>query len=350
MAKSLISNPPYNLKWTAPPFAIMQTRFNEYGVAPNSNANYAFIASALSMVDDKVAMILPNGVLTTNGEESAVRNSMIEANVIEAVILLPNSMFESTSISTCIIVFNKHKETQKIEFVDLRQRYVEEVRDQKGQFGGTSHTNRTYHKTVNVIPDDVMQEVIDAIKEQKDITEFCRAASLDEVRKNEYILTPSRYIEFQGREETHRNFEDIARDYNWIVKQKNMVKLTVNESLAKSLGLYETFLMMQNQPDVSKSFEIVGQKVEKETFMTISKNAAEFKIENRNKDYLPEILILFLHTWKQHIMYLNNEENRILAEFRDALLPELMSGKIDLSTDSTNGEQNDSRRTNQRKQ
>lgn len=333
MAKSLVSNPPYNMKWTAPPFAIMQPRFNEYGVAPNSNANYAFITSALSMADDKVAMILPNGVLTISGEEAIIRNCMIEANVIEAVILLPNSMFESTSIATCIVVFNKHKETWKIEFVDLRQRYVEEVRDQNGQFGGTSHTKRTYHKTVNVISDEVMQDVVDAIRGRKDIPEFCKAASLDEVRKNEYILTPSRYIEFQEHEESHRSFEDIARDYNRIVRQMNMVKLTVNESLAKSLGLYETFLLMQNQPDVSKSFEIVGQKVEKEIFMTISKNAAEFKIENRNKEYLPEMLALFLTTWKQHIMYLNNEQNRILAEFRDALLLDLMSGKIDLTAD-----------------
>ena len=47
------------------------------------------------------------------------------------------------------------------------------------------------------------------------------------------------------------------------------------------------------------------------------------------KDKVPEILLIFLNMWKQHIMYLNNEENKVLAEFRDALLPDLMSGKIE---------------------
>lgn len=67
----------------------------------------------------------------------------------------------------------------------------------------------------------------------------------------------------------------------------------------------------------------------------MSKNAAEFKVENRSKEKMPEILIIFLTMWKQHIMYLNNEENKVLAEFRDALLPDLMSGKIQVNTEET---------------
>jgi hypothetical protein len=86
---------------------------------------------------------------------------------------------------------------------------------------------------------------------------------------------------------------------------------------------------MKRDDGVSDSFSVVGCKAEKESFITMSKKATEFKIQNRSKDKLPEILMIFLTMWKQHIMYLNNEENRILAEFRDALLPDLMSGKIE---------------------
>lgn len=95
--------------------------------------------------------------------------------------------------------------------------------------------------------------------------------------------------------------------------------------------------MMKNQPDVSDAFAAVGQKAEKENFISLSKNAAEFKVENKSKERFPEILSLFLQMWKQHIMYLNNEENRTLAEFRDALLPDLMSGKINLNRNDDNG-------------
>ena len=72
------------------------------------------------------------------------------------------------------------------------------------------------------------------------------------------------------------------------------------------------------------------KKIEKEKFISITKNAGEFKFENGSKDRASTILMSILQIWKQHIMYLNNEENRYLIELRDALLPDLMSGKIEL--------------------
>lgn len=330
MGKSLVSNPPYNLKWTAPIFAQMQPRFALYDVPPNSNANFAFVLTALDWIDEKAAFLLPNGILSTdNPQEAEIRKRLIENNLIEAVISLPDKMFESTSIATCVLVLNKNKKTMKIEMVDMRQEYAEDQRDQNGQFGGASHENRTYHKTVKVLTDEGMAKAIKSIKEHENIPEFCKAASIEEIRDAGYTLVPSRYIEFQERDERHRDYADIAADYNRIVAAKNALKLTVNESLAKSLGLYETFLMMKQEGSVSDSFSIVGCKAEKESFITMSKNAAEFKIENKSKDKIPEILMIFLTMWKQHIMYLNNEENKVLAEFRDALLPDLMSGKVE---------------------
>ena len=330
MGKSLVSNPPYNLKWIIPPFAQIQPRFSNFNVPPASNANFAFILTGLNLIDDKMAFLLPNAVLSTDTtEEKEIRKTLIEDNLLEAVILLPDKMFESTSIATCILLFNKHKKTRNVEMIDMRQSYLEEQRDQNGQFGGASHENRTYHKTVKVIDDVSMQKAIESILEQRNIPEFSKSATIDEIRKADYILTPSRYIEFQEQDNVHRSYEDITKDYNRIITEKNALKLTVNESLAKSLGLYETFLMMKQEGSISDSFSVVGCKAEKESFITMSKNAAEFKIENKCKDKVPEILLIFLNMWKQHIMYLNNEENKVLAEFRDALLPDLMSGKID---------------------
>ena len=308
MGKSLVSNPPYNLKWDIPLFAQIQSRFSDFVVPPASNANFAFILTGLDLIDDKMAFLLPNAVLTTDvTEEKEIRKALIEGNLLEAVILLPDKMFESTSIATCILLFNKHKKTRNVEMIDMRQTYLEEQRDQNGQFGGASHENRTYHKTVKVLTDEGMAKAIKAIEEHANIPEFCKAASIEEIRDKKFTLVPSRYIEFQERDERHRDYADIVADYNRIVAAKNALKLTVNESLAKSLGLYEVFVMMKNQPDITDSFAIVGQKAEKESFIQLSKNAAEFKIENKSKEQFPEILSLFLQMWKQHIMYMNNE-------------------------------------------
>jgi len=339
MGKSLVSNPPYNLRWSIPPFAQIQPRFFNYGIPPESNANFAFILTGLEQIDDKAAFLLPQNILSSDvKEEREIRQGLIEDNLLEAVISLPDKMFESTSIACCVLLFSKNKKTRSIEMIDLRQSYKEVQRDQNGQFGGASHENRTYHKTVKIIDDETMQKAINCITEQKSIPEFSKSATIEEVRTAGYVLTPSRYIELQERENPHRAYEDITRDYNKIIAEKNSLKLTVNESLAKSLGLYETFLMMGRKDDISDTFSVVGCKAEKEAFITMSKNAAEFKIENRSKDKFPEILTMFLTMWKQHIMYLNNEENKILAEFRDALLPDLMSGKIQIGANESGRE------------
>lgn len=331
MGKSLVSNPPYNMKWSAPLFAQIQPRFY-YGVPPESNANFAFVLSGLDMIDDKAAFILPNGVLSSgDADEKAIKRALIEQNVIDAIIILPDKMFESTSIGTCIVLFNKNKKTRTIEMIDMRSCYEEEVRDQNGQFGGSSHENRTYHKTVKVITDEQMNRAIKAISERSDEPGFSKSVGIEEVKKQDFVLTPSRYIDFETKEDKHRPFEEIAADYNRLVRAQNAIKITVNESLAKTLGLYDTIYLMENAPDLSDSFAIVGCKAEKEQFVTLSKNAAEFKIENRSKERIPEMILLFVNMWKQHIMYLNNEQNIILAEFRDALLNDLMSGKIDVS-------------------
>lgn len=78
------------------------------------------------------------------------------------------------------------------------------------------------------------------------------------------------------------------------------------------------------------SLETVVDELERQGYFTASKKKNEIKFENNSKEQLSSVLIMILQNWKQHIYYLNKEENRYLAELRDALLPELMGGKIDL--------------------
>lgn len=327
MGVSLVSNPPYNMRWVPPDLVGFMPQYTGWTIPPSSNANYAFILNAISMINDKAVFLLPNGALTSSTkEEKAIRRELCEANLISAIIALPDSMFESTSIPVCIIVLQKNKQTQKIEMVDMRLEYEQEVRDQNGQYGGASHTGRTYHKTVNVLTDEIMEKAIHAIEHFETIKGYCVSVSLDSVRKQEYVLTPSRYIEQADVVEKHRSFEDIAADYNRIINQKNDIKIRMNRTAAKRLG-YDC--MDRDKVDLSKSFAVVGQKIQKEDFITFSASDG-IQISISTKETIHPLVIDFLNHWKQYIMYLNNEENRLLAEFRDALLPELMNGRIEL--------------------
>lgn len=331
MKKSLISNPPYNMKWSLPPFAPLQPRFCECELPPERNANYAFVLTALSMVTDKAVFLLPCGVLTTDDkQEKEIRKYLIEKNLIEAVITCPGKMFESTSIPTCIIVFNKKKTTTNITFVDMTNTYETEQREQRGQFGGASHEKRVYKKEVMVFSDEQMQKAIDCIADQSDTPEFSKTVTQHTVSKNDYLLTPRRYIDSEEQEMKHREFADIVADINRIVSEKNACKLTINESLAKVIG-FDATLYAENQEESGLNELLVqlgAEQLIKQNYFTTSKKKNEIKFENNSKDLLSSILIMILNNWKQHIYYLNNEHNRYLAELRDALLPGLMNGEI----------------------
>lgn len=331
MAISLISNPPYNLRWKAPQLAGFLPQYAGYEIPPDSNANMAFILSALNWIEDRAVILLPNGVLTSNQkQEQSIRRQLISQNLLLAVINLPGNMFESTSIPTCLLVFDKHKETRRIAMIDLTDKCDEEVRNQRGQFGGAPHEGRTYHKTVKVVSDSIINKCTELINNGKDEEGFCRWVSPEEI--TDWNLTPKKYFEVKT-EFVHRAFADIASDYNRIIAQKNSIQIKMNKTAAKRLG-YDC--MAGDKPDLTESFVIVGQKADKEKNITFSANDG-ITIMVSTKDGIHPLILDFLNHWKQMIMYLNNEENRVLAEFRDALLPDLMSGRIDVRKAESEG-------------
>jgi hypothetical protein len=314
------------MRWKPPALAGFMPKYSGYTIPPEQNANYAFILSGLELADSRAVFLLPNSVLSSGIKaEQEIRQQLIQQNLLLAVITLPSNMFESTNIPTCLLIFDKRKDTRKIAMMDLKEHCKEEVRDQRGQFGGNSHTGRTYHKTVNVIPDDVMDKCVDLLKSKQDEPNLCKWIMPEEIAKLDYNLAPRRCLE-TSTEKKHRSFEDIANDYNRIIGQKNAIKICMNRTAAKRLG-YDC--MDRERPDLTDSFGIVGQKAMKEDNISFT-NSDGIKITISTKDGIHPLILDFLNHWKQMIMYLNNEENRYLAEFRDALLPELMSGKIEV--------------------
>ena len=327
MAISLISNPPYNLRWKAPQLAGFLPQYAGYTIPPDSNANMAFVLSALNWIDNRAVVLLPNNVLSSSQkQEQSIRQELIRQNLLLAVITLPGDMFESTSIPTCLLIFDKHKETRRIAMIDLSDKCDEEVRDQRGQFGGASHEGRTYHKTVKVISDSIISKCTELINNGKDEEGFCRWVSPEEIP--DWNLTPKKYFEVKT-EFVHRAFADIASDYNRIIAQKNSIQIKMNKTAAKRLG-YDC--MAGDKPDLTESFAVVGQKADKEKNITFSADDG-ITIRVSTKDGIHPLILDFLNHWRQMIVYLNNEENRYLAEFRDALLPDLMSGKIEVKDD-----------------
>lgn len=331
-ADCCISNPPYNIKWEPPIFGVLNKRYR-YGVPSAINANFAFILAAIQAAENAV-LILPNSVLESDiNAEKEIRENLIEENIIDSIILNPDNMFESTSIGTCLFSAKKNKQTATVEIVDARKTYTEEIRLQNGQFGNSSHTGRTYQKCIKIYSPENINSIISAIENRRNRSEFSAAVTKRDLKEKGYSLSPSKHIAFEYKEPTHRSYSDIIRELNAAIKEKNSCKMVINETLAKALGLDIALFKreMASDAESEKLMEkLSGEKLIKSDYITFTKNKGEFILKANDPERLPELFMIALMMWKQHIAECNNRENILLAEYRDALLPDLMSGKIKL--------------------
>ena len=326
-----ISNPPYNIKWEPPTPLENDTRFPI--TPPASNANYAFIFDVFSKTDKSI-FILPNSVLESKIELEC-RKWLIDNDYIETVIVNPDKMFEVTGISTCILILNKNKKNKgKVNLIYSFENCVIEERKQNGQYGSKAHTNRTYKKKYNVYSDENIKKILNAIENQEEIKEFSVVKTNEEIANKKYRLSPSIYfdVSIDDFADAHRDFQEIADNINYIQKMKNACKLTINETLAKSIGfdvkLYKD--AKQQSKEMKEQLKIVYVDLTIEDYIQFTKNKNEFVFKCNDKEFLPDIFMQFLAIWKNQIALLNTMQNQYLAELRDALLPELMSGKIEL--------------------
>jgi type I restriction enzyme M protein len=208
-ADYIMANPPFNQKdWRAENELKDDPRWSGYDVPPKSNANYGWILNMISKLSDNgiAGFILANGALSGSGEEYKIRRKLIENNLVEAILVLPQGMFYTTPISVSIWILNKNKKAhsrsigdeqrhyrnreEEILFMDLRQ--VGEPFEKKFIQFSEQHIKdigKTYH---------TWQE---EKNNYKDIPEYCYSATFEEVAKKDFSLVPSKYIEFVNRDE-----------------------------------------------------------------------------------------------------------------------------------------------------
>ena len=327
-----ISNPPYNIKWEPPLPLEVGERFPV--IPPSSNANYAFVLHCLSKTKKRAVLILPNSVCTS-AQDLETRKYLIENDLIESIVTMPEKMFEATDISACIMILNKSKKYKgKAILVDSRKNCITETREQNGQFGDKSHTGRTYKKTYNVLSDDNINQILDAIENCKEIADFSKVVNNAEIAEYNYCFQPSIFFDIQLDKENHRSYEDIVNDLNYIIKTRNSCKLIINESLAKELNFdTETYKKaMENSKENTKNIKVIlSLNLLSDDYISFTKNKNEICFKSNDKEVLSHLFKFFIMRWSQDIDLLNSMENRFLAELRDALIPDLLIGKVDAS-------------------
>ena len=197
-ADYVMANPPFNLSdWGADKLT-SDVRWR-YGVPPNGNANYAWLQHIVHHLapNGKAGVVLANGSLSSNTSgEGEIRRKMIEDDIVEGIIAMPSQLFYTTQIPVSIWFISKNKKQKgKTLFIDARNL-------------GTMVTRKLRQLTIEDI--HLIAQTFEAFQKGT-LTEekgFSSIASLETISKQDYILTPGRYVGIADQEEDSEPFEE----------------------------------------------------------------------------------------------------------------------------------------------
>ncbi len=163
----------------------------DWGVPPASKGDWAFLLHMIASmsVKGRIAAVAPHGVLFRGAAEGRIRQRVIEENLLDAVIGLPENLFYGTPIPACILVFKANRQTKDILFIDASKK------DENGNLRYIKAKNQ------NELGQKHVDDIIHAYTERKDVDKFAHVASPEEIKANDYNLNIPRYVDTFEEEE-----------------------------------------------------------------------------------------------------------------------------------------------------
>ncbi|WP_047238319.1 type I restriction-modification system subunit M [Chromobacterium subtsugae] len=181
------ANPPFSLeKWGHD--EAENDRYSRFrrGIPPKTKGDYAFILHMIETLkpdSGRMGVVVPHGVLFRGSSEGKIRQKLIEENLLDAVIGLPEKLFYGTGIPAAILIFSKEKSDSKVLFIDASR----ECKAGKNQ---------------NVLTEDNIAKIVSTYREGRSIEKYAYLASLDEIKDNDFNLNIPRYVDtFEEEEE-----------------------------------------------------------------------------------------------------------------------------------------------------
>lgn len=230
----IVANPPFSLDKWAMGFAgegntdkkfkmeasLDPYRRFEWGVPPSSKGDYAFVQHMLySLAENgRMATILPHGVLFRGASEGKIRKQIIELNLLDAVIGLPEGLFYGTGIPACIMVFRKDRTRKDVLFIDA---------------SGEEHYEKG--KNQNKLREQDIEKIVETYEKRETIDKYSYVATIDEIRENDYNLNIPRYVD-TFEEEEPVDMEAVKENIANIKKELKVVEAQMEQYL-KELGL-----------------------------------------------------------------------------------------------------------------
>lgn len=223
-ADYIIANPPFNMSDWGGERVRQDVRW-KFGVPPVNNANFAWVQHFVHHLAPTglAGFVLANGSMSSNTSgEGEIRKNIIDADLVDCMVALPGQLFYSTQIPVCLWFLARDKKNHKFRdrrgsvlFIDARKmgRMIDRVHrelspDDIAKIAGTYHAWRHDGDS----------------GEYADVPGFCKSASLEEIRKNNYVLTPGRYV----------GAEIVADDGEPFDEKMKRLTATLREQFAES--------------------------------------------------------------------------------------------------------------------
>ena len=216
---AVVANPPFSYRWVPNESLGEDVRFKNYGLAPKSAADFAFLLHGFHYLKDDgvMAIILPHGVLFRGGAEAKIRRKLLHDGHIDTIIGLPANLFYSTGIPVCILVMKKCKKPDDVLFINASEHF------EKG-------------KRQNYLSDEHIEKIVETYQQRPESVErYARRVEIDEIEANDWNLNISRYVSTAEPEVeidlsvTHKELVDIEKEI-----QESMAK---HNAFLKELGL-----------------------------------------------------------------------------------------------------------------
>ena len=224
----VIANFPFSMDWDNAKAGKDSYKRFAYGItSAKGKADFAFIQHMISCLNEKgqAAIVCSQGVLFRGGEEESIRQKMIlgdnsvQGDIIEAIIALPSNLFYGTPIPACILILNKNKPQNRKNKILLiyAAKYFEEGKNR------------------DKLRDSDIKKIVTALKDFKDIAQYCHVADLEELKENEYNLSVPRYVDTSEPEE-EIDIQDTINELKKLFNEKDELSKKVTIDLTQ-LGI-----------------------------------------------------------------------------------------------------------------
>jgi len=176
----VVANPPFSLeKWGYESAAADKFGRFRRGLPPKTKGDYAFVLHMIETLKPKtgrMGVVVPHGVLFRGASEGKIRKQLVDENLLDTVIGLPERLFFGTGIPAAILIFRRNKADKDVLFIDASREY----RDGKNQ---------------NQLSEENVAKIVQTYKARKDVEKYAHMASLKEIKENDYNLNIPRYVD-----------------------------------------------------------------------------------------------------------------------------------------------------------